>query len=125
MSEIIKVASVNPKEIATLAIEYKKKLRTLERELNKYLLKYGFEISYHYELSVIKISNKDEIRIQSLINQKPILVFPAIETRQERKLCDVFILENGAILLRITTIKRRKIKEQYYVLTRKGLKQII
>jgi len=125
MTETIKVTSVNPKEIAALATEFKKKLLTLEKELNSYLSKYGFEISYHYELSVVKIPSKDETKIQGLIKQKPILVFPAIETKQGKKLCDAFILENGIILLRTTTIKGREIKERYYVLTEKGLKQLV
>ncbi|RLG75375.1 MAG: hypothetical protein DRO23_04100 [Thermoprotei archaeon] len=123
MPEIVKVTSINPKELARLAKEFEEKLRILEKELNNYLSKYGFEISYHYELNIVKISNKDIEKIQKLTKRKPILIFPVLKTKPKKEIFDAFILENGSILLRNTVIEKSKLKEQYYILSRKGLQK--
>lgn len=124
MFEIVKVTSINPKEIAKLAKEFKEKLKVLEKELNKYLSKYGFEISYHYELNIVKISNKDIEKIRKLTKYKPILIFPIIKTKPKKEIFDAFILENGSILLRNTIIEESELKEQYYILTKERLQKI-
>jgi len=124
MSEIIKVTSVDPKEIAALAIEFKKKLRTLEKELNNYLLKYGFEVSYHYELNTVRISDRDKEKIYKLTKQKPILLFPVIRIKPKREICEAYVLRDGTVVLKYTTIEGSKIKENYYVLTRRGFQKI-
>jgi len=123
MPETVKVTSIDPKELARLAKEFEEKLRILEKELNNYLSKYGFEISYHYELNIVKISNKDIEKIQKLAKHKPILIFPVLKTKPKKEIFDAFILENGSILLRNTIIEKSKLKEQYYILSRKGLQK--
>ncbi|RLG73904.1 MAG: hypothetical protein DRO23_07970 [Thermoprotei archaeon] len=120
----IKITSVNPKELAQIGAEFKEKLSKLEKELNNYLLKLGFEVSYHYELNALKLSTEDTKRILKLIGVKPVLVFPILRIKPKREILDAFILEDGRIVLRHTLIEGEKIKQQYYVLTSKGLKRI-
>jgi len=124
MSEIIKITSVNPKEIESLAKEFKEKLRTLEKELNNHLLRYGFEISYHYELNIIKISDRDKEKIHRLTKQEPILSFPVIKIKPRKEISEVYVLKDGAIILKRTVIEKSKVREQYYILTSRGLQKI-
>jgi len=117
----IKITSVNPKELAKIGAEFKEKLLKLEKELNNYLLRLGFEVSYHYELNALKLSTKDIEKIFELTGAKPALVFPVLRAKPKKEIFDAFVLEDGRIVLRNTLIAEGKIKQQYYMLTTKGL----
>ena len=120
----IKITSVNPKKLAQIGAEFKEKLSKLEKELNNHLLKLGFEISYHYELNTLKLSAEDIEKILKLTGTKPVLIFPILKVKPEKEISDVFILEDGRVVLRNTLIGKKKIKQQYYVLTTKGLQAL-
>ena len=46
------------------------------------------------------------------------------KVKPEKEISDVFILEDGRVVLRNTLIGKKKIKQQYYVLTTKGLQAL-
>jgi len=121
----IKITSVNPKKLAEIGIEFKEKLSKLEKELNNYLLKLGFEVSYHYELNTLKLSTKDIKDILELTGVKPVLAFPVLRIKPEREIYDAFILEDGKVVLRNTLIRKNALVQQYYILTKKGLERIV
>ena len=125
MSKVIRISSVNPEVVASLAKEFKKKLKIIEKELNNYLSRFDFEISYHYELSVIRISSKDRLQIRKLTGEEPLLTFPLIKTKpQKEEIYELYILRNGIILLKHVAVKKDKVKEDYYVLTKTGMQKI-